>query len=68
MGACKPFFAVCSGKSDNLSPPDIGLRMARPWAAIKASSAKMALWFGWKLNSLKRNSRDDQSIVRYCME
>ncbi len=40
MGAWEQFLAVRSGKIGNPSPPEIGLRMARLWDAIRASAAK----------------------------
>jgi predicted dehydrogenase len=40
MGAWEQFLAVRSGRIDNPSPPEIGLRMARLWDAIRASAAK----------------------------
>ena len=39
-GAWEQFLAVRSGKIDNPSPPEIGLRMARLWDAIRASAAQ----------------------------
>ncbi len=39
-GAWEQFLAVRSGRIDNPSPPEIGLRMARLWDAIRASAAK----------------------------
>ena len=40
MGVWEQFLAVRSGKIDNPSPPEIGLRMARLWEAIRASAAQ----------------------------
>ncbi len=40
MGAWEQFLAVRGGKIDNPSPPEIGLRMARLWDAIRASAAQ----------------------------
>jgi predicted dehydrogenase len=40
MGAWEQFLAVRNGKIENPSPPEIGLRMARLWDAIRASAAK----------------------------
>jgi hypothetical protein len=40
MGTWQQFLAVRSGQIDNPSPPEIGLRMARLWDAIRASAAK----------------------------
>jgi predicted dehydrogenase len=40
MGVWEQFIAVRSGKIDNPSPPEIGLRMARLWDAIRASAAQ----------------------------
>lgn len=40
LGAWEQFLAVRSGKTKNPSPPEIGLRMARLWDAIKASAAQ----------------------------
>ncbi len=40
MGTWEQFLAVRSGQIDNPSPPEIGLRMARLWDAIRASAAK----------------------------
>lgn len=39
LGVWEQFLAVRSGKIENPSPPEIGLRMARLWDAIKLSSA-----------------------------
>lgn len=39
-GAWEQFLAVRSGQIDNPSPPEIGLRMARLWDAIRASAAQ----------------------------
>jgi predicted dehydrogenase len=40
LGAWEQFIAVRSGTLKNPSPPEIGLRMARLWDAIKASAAQ----------------------------
>lgn len=40
MGAWEQFLAVRNGKIENPSPPEIGLRMARLWDAIRASAAQ----------------------------
>ena len=40
MGAWEQFLAVRSGRIENPSPPEIGLRMARLWDAIRASAAQ----------------------------
>ncbi len=40
LGTWEQFVAVRSGKAKNPSPPEIGLRMARLWDAIKASAAQ----------------------------
>jgi predicted dehydrogenase len=40
IGVWEQFLAVRSGKIDNPSPPEIGLRMARLWDAIRASAAR----------------------------
>ena len=40
MGAWEQFLAVRNGQIDNPSPPEIGLRMARLWDAIRASAAQ----------------------------
>jgi predicted dehydrogenase len=40
QGAWEQFVAVRSGRMKNPSPPEIGLRMARLWDAIKASAAQ----------------------------
>ncbi len=40
IGAWEQFLAVRSGKIQNPSPPEIGLRMARLWDAIQASAAQ----------------------------
>jgi predicted dehydrogenase len=40
MGVWEQFLAVRGGKIDNPSPPEIGLRMARLWDAIRASAAQ----------------------------
>lgn len=40
LGVWQQFLAVREKKIDNPSPPEIGLRMARLWDAIKASAAK----------------------------
>jgi predicted dehydrogenase len=40
MGTWEQFVAVRSGKIANPSPPEIGLRMARLWDAIRASAAQ----------------------------
>jgi predicted dehydrogenase len=40
QGAWEQFIAVRSGKMENPSPPEIGLRMAKLWDAIKESAAQ----------------------------
>lgn len=40
LGAWEQFYAVRSGKMKNPSPPEIGLRMAKLWDAIRASAAQ----------------------------
>ncbi len=40
LGVWEQFLAVRSGQMPNPSPPEIGLRMARLWDAIKASAAQ----------------------------
>lgn len=40
LGVWQQFLAVRAGAIENPSPPEIGLRMARLWDAIKASSAQ----------------------------
>jgi predicted dehydrogenase len=40
LGVWEQFLAVRSGEMSNPSPPEVGLRMARLWDAIKASSAQ----------------------------
>ena len=40
LGVWEQFLAVRSGQIANPSPPEIGLRMARLWDAIKASAAQ----------------------------
>ncbi len=40
MGTWEQFLAVRTGQIDNPSPPEIGLRMARLWDAIRASAAQ----------------------------
>ncbi len=40
MGVWEQFLAVRNGSIDNPAPPEIGLRMARLWDAIKASAAQ----------------------------
>ena len=40
LGVWEQFLAVRSGRIPNPSPPEIGLRMARLWDAIKASAAQ----------------------------
>ena len=40
MGVWEQFVAVRSGRIANPSPPEIGLRMARLWDAIRASAAQ----------------------------
>ncbi len=40
MGTWEQFVAVRSGQMDNPSPPEIGLRMALLWDAIRASAAQ----------------------------
>jgi predicted dehydrogenase len=40
IGVWEQFLAVRGGRIDNPSPPEIGLRMARLWDAIRASSAQ----------------------------
>jgi len=40
IGVWEQFLAVRSGKIENPSPPEIGLRMARLWDAIRASAAQ----------------------------
>ena len=40
LGAWQQFLNVRSGSLENPSPPEVGLRMARLWDAIKESSAK----------------------------
>lgn len=40
LGAYEQFHAVRSGKMKNPSPPEIGLRMAKLWDAIRASAAQ----------------------------
>ena len=39
-GAWEQFLAVRSGQIDNVSPPELGLRMNRLWDAIRASAAQ----------------------------
>jgi len=39
MGVWEQFLAVRSGRIPNPSPPEVGLRMARLWDAIRASAA-----------------------------
>lgn len=39
LGVWEQFLAVRSGKIENPSPPEVGLRMAHLWDAIKASAA-----------------------------
>jgi predicted dehydrogenase len=40
LGTWQQFLAVRAGKLENPCPPEVGLRMARLWDAIKASAAK----------------------------
>ena len=40
LGAWEQFYAVRSGQMKNPSPPEIGLRMAKLWDAIRTSSAQ----------------------------
>jgi len=40
IGVWEQFLAVRSGKIENPSPPEIGLRMARLWDAIRVSAAQ----------------------------
>ena len=40
LGAWEQFYAVRSGQMKNPSPPEIGLRMAKLWDAIRASAAQ----------------------------
>ncbi|MEZ4670661.1 MAG: Gfo/Idh/MocA family oxidoreductase [Anaerolineae bacterium] len=40
QGTWEQFIAVRSGKIENPSPPEIGLRMAKLWDAIRASAAQ----------------------------
>ena len=40
LGVWEQFLAVRRGQMPNPSPPEIGLRMARLWDAIKASAAQ----------------------------
>ena len=40
LGVWEQFLAVRAGELENPSPPEVGLRMARLWDAIKASAAK----------------------------
>jgi predicted dehydrogenase len=40
MGVWEQFLAVRDGKINNPCPPEVGLRMARLWDAIRASAAK----------------------------
>ncbi len=40
LGAWEQFLAVRGGQIPNPSPPEVGLRMARLWDAIKASAAQ----------------------------
>jgi predicted dehydrogenase len=39
LGVWEQFLAVRDGRSANPSPPEVGLRMARLWDAVKASAA-----------------------------
>jgi len=39
-GVWEQFLAIRSGKMDNVSPPEVGLRMNRLWVAIQASAAQ----------------------------
>ncbi len=40
LGVWEQFLAVCNGSMANPCPPEVGLRMAKLWDAIKASSAQ----------------------------
>jgi predicted dehydrogenase len=40
LGVWEQFLAVREGRVENPSPPEVGLRMARLWDAIKASAAQ----------------------------
>jgi len=40
LGAWEQFLAVRAGKFPNPCPPEVGLRMAKLYDAIKASAAK----------------------------
>jgi len=40
MGVWEQFLAVCSDRIPNPSPPEVGLRMAKLWDAIRASASR----------------------------
>jgi hypothetical protein len=40
LGVWQQFLAVRAGELPNPCPPEVGLRMARVWAAIQASAAQ----------------------------
>jgi hypothetical protein len=40
LGVWEQFLAVRAGQIPNPCPPEVGLRMARLWDAIKASAAQ----------------------------
>jgi hypothetical protein len=40
LGVWQQFLLVREGKLENPSPPEVGLRMARLWDAIRASAAE----------------------------